>query len=409
MTLQRVTRTSVVVLVAVFLAGQAADAAPAGAATLWQRLDRALTVAHVSRASTGAIAIDLRNGRTVFALHRSRSLRPASNQKLGVALTALARLRPAYRIRTDVLGVGRRSSSVWRGRLILRGYGDPTLRRADLRRLAWRIHRLGIRTVTGDIVGDESYYDRRRIGPGWKRSWYKDESPPLSALVVNRARVGGRTVDRPARAAAVAFVAALENKGVRVRGSARVGSDRRGAVRMTGVRSPPLSRLVRRMNKVSDNFYAEMLLKHLGKTQRGAGTTAAGSRVVRRELARRGVPLSGVRLSDGSGLSRYNRFTARALAALLISARSDPAIAHPFVASLPIAGIDGTLEDRMKRPPAFRRVRAKTGTTRKASALSGYVAGRYVFSVLQNGRPIAWWYARRAQNRFAQVLARAAT
>jgi len=162
------------------------------------------------------------------------------------------------------------------------------------------------------------------------------------------------------------------------------------------------------MDRVSDNFFAEMLLKQLGARIRGSGTTAAGARVVRSELRQRGVNMTGVRIADGSGLSRYDRLTARAIGELLISAVSDTAISSAFVSSLPVAGMSGTLKDRMTRLPAYRHVFAKTGTTNVASALSGYVTTRYVFSILQNGNPIPWWYARAAQDRFAQVLAGAA-
>jgi len=75
------------------------------------------------------------------------------------------------------------------------------------------------------------------------------------------------------------------------------------------------------------------------------------------------------------------------------------------VDSLPTAGVNGTLVDRMTSGPAHRNVHAKTGTTDSASALSGFVRSRYVFSILMNGSPIPWWYARQAQDRFAQVLA----
>jgi PBP4 family serine-type D-alanyl-D-alanine carboxypeptidase len=156
---------------------------------------------------------------------------------------------------------------------------------------------------------------------------------------------------------------------------------------------------------VSDNFIAEMLMKELGARRRGAGTTAAGARVVRYVLRQRGVPMRGVRIVDGSGLSSYDRLTAQALAALQISAWSDARIAGHFVASLPVAGLSGTLEDRMTRAPARGNVYAKTGTTREASSLSGFVRARYVFSVLMNGYPIPWWYARRGQDRFARLLA----
>jgi hypothetical protein len=93
------------------------------------------------------------------------------------------------------------------------------------------------------------------------------------------------------------------------------------------------------------------------------------------------------------------------VALLLISAFSDSAIGGYLVGSLPLAGVNGTLADRMRKPPAYRNVRAKTGTTDAASALSGYVRSRYVFAILMNGSPIPWWYARQAQDRFAQVLA----
>lgn len=400
-------RALLLVVVALTVQGLLA-AAVAGAATLRQKLDRALTVSGVSRAATGAIAIDLANGNRLYALHPRRSLEPASNQKLVVALAALQELGGTYRIPTEVLGVGARDGSTWKGRLVLKGYGDPTLNRADLKTLAARVRALGIRTVTGRVVGDESYYDLRRTCPGWKPSWYKIESPPLSALVVDRAKVGRRTVDDPALMAARSFRSALKSAGIRVLKAAAVAPADPGAVLLARVRSAGVASLVRRMNKQSDNFYAEMLLKHLGARARGAGTTAAGSVVVRRVLGDRGVPLDGVRIVDGSGLSLRDRLTARALAALLISAWSDPAIRQSFVASLPIAGVDGTLADRMRSGPAHGRVRAKTGTTNTASSLSGYVRTRFVFAIVQNGRPVAWWNARTAQDRFAQILARRA-
>ena len=80
-------------------------------------------------------------------------------------------------------------------------------------------------------------------------------------------------------------------------------------------------------------------------------------------------------------------------------------IRDAFVGSLAVAGVSGTLEDRMRRLPAYGVVRAKTGTTSRASALSGYAGSGYVFSILQNGNPVPWYYARMAQDRFAQILA----
>jgi serine-type D-Ala-D-Ala carboxypeptidase/endopeptidase (penicillin-binding protein 4) len=117
------------------------------------------------------------------------------------------------------------------------------------------------------------------------------------------------------------------------------------------------------------------------------------------------VPTAGVRIVDGSGLSRLDRLTGNAVAALLRAAWSDPAIRPTLVAALPVAGVNGTLQDRLRTPPARGRVLAKTGTTSDASALSGYVSSRFLFTVLQNGHPLPYWWARRAQDRFVQVLA----
>ncbi len=381
-------------------------AAPAGAQSLRQELDRALTIAGVSRARTGALALDLRTGEVVYGWHRGRSLRPASNEKLGVALAALDRLGPGYRIRTEVLGAGSRVGSTWQGRLVLRGHGDPTFSTGDLRTLASKLRVAGIRRVTGRISGDETYFDTRRTADGWRPSFYKDESPPLSALVVDRAKVDGRTVGNPALWAARAFKKALVAAGIAVGGKAARGRAPVGSATLAVVRSRVMTAIVRRMNKISDNFFAEMLVKHLGAAIRGVGTTRAGCIVIRRELAARGVPLAGVRIVDGSGLSRHDRVTAAALAELLVSAWQDLAVRTPLFSSLAVAGVDGTLEERMRNGPARGRVRAKTGTTHASSALSGYVGRRYVFAILQNGSPINWTRARRAQDRFAQALAR---
>jgi serine-type D-Ala-D-Ala carboxypeptidase/endopeptidase (penicillin-binding protein 4) len=159
------------------------------------------------------------------------------------------------------------------------------------------------------------------------------------------------------------------------------------------------------MNRESDNFYAEMLLKRLGKEEAGQGSTAAGAQVVRTELKRRGIPLTGVRIADGSGLSLLDRMTPRALIGILTAAWRDSRLSTVFYGSLAVAGVNGTLEDRMETGPAYGQVHAKTGTTSNASALSGYVNTRFVFSILQNGSPVPATRARKSQDRFAQILA----
>ena len=383
-------------------------AAPAAsAASLQSALEQALRVPHVSLASTGAVVVDLTTGETVYSRNATLSLLPASNEKLAVTYAALTALGPAFRIETDVLGEGTQAGTTWRGDLVLKGYGDPTLSSADLTDLARQVRAAGITRVTGGVLGDESWFDSRRTAPGWKASFYIYESPPLSALIVDRGRYGRFTSHDPALAAAQLFRLALVRAGVHVAGGAAHGVADDVAQPLASVDSATTAAIVHWMDRVSDNFVAEMLVKELGAVQGTGGTTAAGLRVVTGLLAAAGVPLDGVELADGSGLSLSDRLTPTALATLLSAMWNDFEVRLELLASLPLAGRTGTLHDRMRGGAATGVVRAKTGTTSNASALSGFVGDHYVFSILQNGRPISWTWARIAQDRFATVLAAA--
>jgi D-alanyl-D-alanine carboxypeptidase/D-alanyl-D-alanine-endopeptidase (penicillin-binding protein 4) len=402
----RAARLVPVVIVACLLAGTgAAQAAPRSNEALATKLARALRAPGVARSS--AVAVELGSGKVVYARNPSLPLIPASNEKLAVTYAALVSLGPAYRIETQVLGVGEQDAAEWHGDLVLKGFGDPTLSSLGLRRLAAEVRGAGVRLVTGRILGDESYFDTFRMGPGWKPQFFINESPPLSALTVDRGRYLGRTSRAPAHAAALLFRKALTEAGVRVVGPAVTGAApvEAEAFPIASLLSPPLASILRFMDYESDNFTAEILLKQLGTLESGRGTTASGALAVRGILGDYGVPLDGVRIADGSGLSRLNRLTASMLVQMLRSAWTSPDFRDSFFSSLPVAARSGTLERRMIRTAAAGRVRAKTGTTRESSALSGVVKGRYAFSILQNGYPVAHWSARRSQDRFAAVLA----
>jgi D-alanyl-D-alanine carboxypeptidase/D-alanyl-D-alanine-endopeptidase (penicillin-binding protein 4) len=393
-------------LVALFAAAGCALGTPAARADqLSDRLARALAEPHLVAAQTGAVAIDLRSGRKVFALNEGRGLLPASTEKLGVAFAGLQTLGADFRIETDVLGEGRIDGTTWDGNLVLKGFGDPTLSRADLRELARGVRQFGIRRVTGGVVGDETYFDTRRIVAGWKASYLIEESPPLSALIVDRGRYGGSVTTSPALAAALLFRSELRAAGIAVAGAAGTARTNAADFPLAFVHSAKLTALVRYMGVESDNFTAEMLLKQLGAQDGGHGTSASGAAVVTAALRTAGIPLGGVRVVDGSGLSHLNRLTAASLVTLLQAAWIDPELRTAFLPVLPVAGVSGTLRHRLRTPPARGRVLAKTGTTSGASTLAGYVTGRYAFAVLHNGRPVSTWWARKAQDRFVTVLA----
>ena len=128
---------------------------------------------------------------------------------------------------------------------------------------------------------------------------------------------------------------------------------------------------------------------------------------MRATLNEEGVPLVGVRLADGSGLSTYNRLTARSLAAMLETVWHEPSL-RPLLDTFAVAGSTGTLRHRLLGVPGHELIRGKTGTTDSASALAGFVGSRFAFAVLTNGSPVNWSAAHLLQDRVAQVLLAAA-
>ncbi|HUG65277.1 MAG TPA: D-alanyl-D-alanine carboxypeptidase/D-alanyl-D-alanine-endopeptidase [Gaiellaceae bacterium] len=390
-------------LVAVTAATSTASSTHAAQSDLASTLAAALHSPGIDPGRTGAIAVDLQTGATVFAHNPQTSLLPASAEKLPVSFAALKVLGPRYRFRTEVVGLGTRAGRVWKGNLWLVGFGDPTLARSDLDRLARTFAATGIRRVLGRVFGDDTHFDAQRDGLGWKPGYLGIESRPISALSVARVPLTG--VHGSAVAAARAYVNALERRGISVSGRSGARRAPRGALSIAFDLSEPLSALLRRVNGESDNFVAEMLLKELGATIAERGSSASGARVVRKALRDASVPLAGVRIADGSGLSRFDRLTATALVSMLRAGAVDPAMRRAFVSSFAVAGVSGTLERRLDVRPTRGRVIAKTGTTRRASALAGFVGRRYVFAILQNGSPVPYWTARETQDRFVTILA----
>lgn len=151
--------------------------------------------------------------------------------------------------------------------------------------------------------------------------------------------------------------------------------------------SPPLIEIVRVLNKVSENLHAEILLRAVAREKTGVGSRAAGLQVERDFLSSIGVAPDDVLFGDGSGLSRGNLVTPQAVVALLEYVHRQP-WGDSFVTTLPVAGVDGTLGDRMKSTPAEGRVEAKTGSVEHTQALSGFattVNGEHlVFSMFVN-------------------------
>jgi D-alanyl-D-alanine carboxypeptidase/D-alanyl-D-alanine-endopeptidase (penicillin-binding protein 4) len=149
----------------------------------------------------------------------------------------------------------------------------------------------------------------------------------------------------------------------------------------------PLLPVLINLNKTSDNLTAELLLKTTGAESFGRpGTSDKGIRAIRQFLAKNGIDTLAVRSADGSGVSRYNLVTPAGLVDLLTAMWNDAKLRSEFAATLPIAGVDGTLEERMRQSAAEGVLRAKTGSLSGVSTLSGYTnaAGgeEIVFSIM---------------------------
>lgn len=335
----------------------------------------------------GAYVVDLTGKRPLFHFQASTGRIPASVEKLYTTSTALLRLGRSAVFTTSVLGTGRLTrSGTWRGSLYLRGGGDPTFggvnfdkaaygTGATVRTLARGLYMAGVRRVSGRIVGDESRFDSLRGTPatGYKRSFYVEGQ--LSALAYDRGfsnHSWSAFQRNPPLYAARKFAAALRANGVGVPTNTptAIGDTPKGAHLLAAVNSPHLGKLIQLTNTPSDNFFAEMLLKNLGAELAGAGTTAAGTRVVHREV--RTVFGINPRFDDGSGLSRHDSTSPRQVVTLL----RDLAGNATFVHSLAIAGKTGTLIDEMRRTRAQGNCRGKTGTLYDVASLVGYCTAR---------------------------------
>ncbi len=187
-------------------------------------------------------------------------------------------------------------------------------------------------------------------------------------------------VARPTEYFLHGLAAALRARGIELRGGTHDVRDAAAAVEasrpdlrtLATYRSPPLAELATVMMKVSHNGYAETLLRTLGRPA-VEGTAATGLKVVGEVLGSWGIVSGSYVLRDGSGLSRLNYLTTDIMVAVLRHLYGDPRHRDRFLATLPIAGRDGTLKDRMVGTPMEGKVRAKTGTVSNVRALAGYV------------------------------------
>jgi D-alanyl-D-alanine carboxypeptidase/D-alanyl-D-alanine-endopeptidase (penicillin-binding protein 4) len=442
------------------------------------RIDHAIDESELGQARWGVSVISVSDGSTIYARNADKLFTPASNMKIYTTSVALDLLGPDYRWRTSVYSTSQPDANGRiQGDLVLYGRGAPDLvstskdeNRGSLAKLADDLYARGIRSVGGNLVGDESYFRGDPLGDGWQWTdlqWYF--AAEASALTINgnevdvnfvpagkdgksavntsdtenyftvqnrmapaersgRSTVGMQrglsdnnvavwgeyapgskgfgarlSVHQPALWAAKLFARVLKARGIQVDGQtvardSRVAASQRfdpsRAVELAFVQSQPLAEIAKKTNKESNNLFAELILRTLGRERgeppaEGAptdrGDDQAGVSVIRSWLSRAGIPTARLALHDGSGLSRLDLVTPETSARLLLAV-SKTSAAAVFKDSLPIAGRDGTLGGRLTR--LADKVFAKTGSLTYDNSLSGYLMTEdgktWTFSIMCN-------------------------
>lgn len=464
--------------------GASVHAAGKAAPEFGAALDTVLTDSRLSGALVAAQVRDATTGEVLYARNADTRMVAASTTKLLSSAAAVGLLGTDHRFTTDVLATGDVEAGVLQGDLVLRGGGDPTTLASDYQSLAEELAAAGIRSVEGDLVADDSYFDDVPYGTGWAwddEPYYynaatsaltvapdtdydsgtvivraapgEDEGDPVAVsltpstgvvdievrattgpagsadtltiervhasdtvLVTGSVPVRGSatsewvTVADPTEYATDVFARALEAAGVTIAGDRREGATPDGARTLASHESMSVGELLTPFMKLSNNLHAEALVKTVGAELAGDGSWAAGLTEMRGWLAGQGVDTAGMRLVDGSGLSRMAGVRADDLNDLLVGVRDEAWFATWYEA-LPIAGesdrlVGGTLRSRMLKTEAAGNVHAKTGSLTGVSALSGYVTDRdgreLAFTVITNQNLVS---VRAVEDAFAVTLA----
>jgi serine-type D-Ala-D-Ala carboxypeptidase/endopeptidase (penicillin-binding protein 4) len=403
-------------------------AAPIASAQAPEDQLRSTLAAQMAQGPTaaGAYVVDLTDGHVVFDDRSAEKRLSASVTKLYTTATALIELGPRTRISTGVFGTGRRAGATWRGDLYLRGAGDFTFgtaafgrkaygSRASVERLARGLRRSGVRRVSGRVYGDASLYTDNG-GTPFDLVLCRDplfgrdcpygpagdlERPipngPRTPLGFNRGLTdvtGAKAQRRPERFAARGLIRALRRAGIRVDGRPGTAITPEDAPRLAAVPSPPISRLAALVNRPSDNYAADSMLRLIGARVAQNGSRAGGARTVKRTIQQRFGLTPEIR--TGSGETLDDRTSPRELVQLLTAMRARPEGAA-FARSLSLAGRNGTLL-RFAGTVAEGRCQLKDGTRvdpdqpNTTLNISGYctsASGRpFAFAVMMNGMPL---------------------
>lgn len=357
------------------------------------RLDSLLRHPMFETSTVGLEVYDLTADSILYKGNEHQMLRPASTMKLLTAITAIDKLGGSYQFRTQLYYTGKVEDHTLTGDLYCVGGFDPRFNIDDMNAFVESIRRMGVDTIRGSIVADRSMKDADLLGEGW---CWDDDNPPLSPLTIGR---NTQFVDR--------FIRQLVDDGVVLDVRISDGTLPDSAFHLCS-RFHSIDQILLRMMKQSDNFYAEamfyQLAAHQGHRPARAKDAAA---IVKRLISKVGLGRRPYRIADGSGLSLYNYLSADLEVRLLRYAYRNSTVYLHLLPSLPVAGSDGTLRNRMRGSFAADNVKAKTGTLEGVSALAGYCTAanghRLCFSIINQGI-MHTSNARRFQDRVCNAL-----
>lgn len=357
------------------------------------RLDSLLRHPMFETSTVGLEVYDLTADSILYKVNEHQMLRPASTMKLLTAITAIDKLGGSYQFRTQLYYTGKVEDHTLTGDLYCVGGFDPRFNIDDMNAFVESIRRMGVDTIRGSIVADRSMKDADLLGEGW---CWDDDNPPLSPLTIGR---NTQFVDR--------FIRQLVDDGVVLDVRISDGTLPDSAFHLCS-RFHSIDQILLRMMKQSDNFYAEamfyQLAAHQGHRPARAKDAAA---IVKRLISKVGLGHRPYRIADGSGLSLYNYLSADLEVRLLRYAYRNSTVYLHLLPSLPVAGSDGTLRNRMRGSFAADNVKAKTGTLEGVSALAGYCTAanghRLCFSIINQG-VMHTSNARRFQDRVCNAL-----
>lgn len=313
---------------------------------------------------------------------------PASITKVITATTAFYMLGANYEFKTVIFTDDNNiNDGVINGNLYIKGYGDPDLSSYDIVQVAKTIIGKNIKSITGNIIYDDSYLDNEHYGLA---NYYNSDTkiaywPYVCALSLDK----NKSSTNPAYSVAKLLSDELTSQNIKLEGIIVSGVTPTVSKEITFV-SRSMIDVLYNMNKVSDNQSAITVFKVIGANYKSPpGTLKNGSAAVIDFLTSIGVSRSNFEILEGSGLTRYNFVTSDLYIQLLKYMFDDVKNFDAFYSTLPIGGIDGTLKDRMIGTEAEKNIHAKTGTINGVSTLTGYAISRdnepIIFYIAMNG------------------------